>query len=69
MNQRQRRFIGVIVTVVFLIVYVLVAMALAGDYAVGHGIWVELPAFIILGIGWLPVVMWLIVWMSRSKAD
>jgi hypothetical protein len=66
MKQRQRRFIGVIATVLFLICYVLVAMAVGGDLAVGRGMLVELVAFILLGIGWVPVVMLLIRWMSRA---
>jgi hypothetical protein len=32
---------------------------------VGLGAFVELPAFIILGVGWMPIVMVLVRWMSR----
>lgn len=65
MTQRQRRLAGIVATILFMIVYVLVAMALAGDFAVGAGMLVELTVFIILGVAWMPVVMLLIVWMSR----
>ena len=65
MTQRQRRLAGIVATILFMIVYVLVAMALAGDFAAGAGMLVELTVFIILGVAWMPVVMLLIVWMSR----
>jgi hypothetical protein len=68
MKIRQRKFIGIFTTVIVLIIYALVAMAIGGKYVVGMGTFVELPAFIILGIGWLPIVMFLVRWMSRPDA-
>ena len=65
MKQRQRRLLGIVATVVFLILYVLVAMAAAGDWIVGHGIVIELLGYMVLGVAWLPVAMVLIKWMSR----
>lgn len=67
MTQRIRRLVGIVLTVLFMIVYVLIAMAIAGDWAVGRGMAVELPVFILLGIGWVPFVMGLIVWMSKPR--
>jgi Protein of unknown function (DUF2842) len=69
MTIRQRRFIGIIATIVFLAVYVLVAMAVGGIWAVGRGMAVELPVFILLGIGWLPIAMLLIKWMSKPDPE
>jgi Protein of unknown function (DUF2842) len=69
MTIRQRRFIGIILTVVFLICYALVAMAVGGIFAVGHGLLVELPAFIILGVAWVPVAMILVRWMSQPDDE
>lgn len=60
--------IGIAATIVILAVYALVAMAIGGKYIVGLGTFVELPAFVILGIGWLPVIMVLVRWMSRPDA-
>ena len=60
--------IGIAATIVILAVYALVAMAIGGKYIVGLGTFVELPAFIILGLGWLPVIMVLVRWMSRPDA-
>ncbi len=69
MKIRQRKFVGLVATIAFLVVYTLIAMAIGGQYVVGHGAAVELPAFILLGIGWLPVAMALIRWMSRPDTE
>lgn len=68
MTQRMRRLAGVILTIVFMICYVLIAMAIAGDWAVGRGMLVELTVFVLLGIAWVPFVMAIIVWMSRPPS-
>jgi Protein of unknown function (DUF2842) len=68
MKLRQRKFIGIFATIAFLTVYALVAMAIGGIYVVGLGMAVELPAFILLGIGWVPVAMMLIRWMARPDS-
>jgi Protein of unknown function (DUF2842) len=65
MRIRQRKLIGTAATIIVIVVYALVAMAIGGKYVVGLGTFVELSAFIILGIGWLPIVMVLVRWMSR----
>ena len=65
MKLRTRKFIGTLATVGFLIVYSLVAMAVGGQVAVGHGLLVELPFYIIAGFLWLPVVMAIVRWMAR----
>lgn len=65
MTLRQRKFIGMVAIVAFLIVYCLIAMAIGGMVAVGLPLPLEIGFFIIAGIAWLPVVMILIRWMSR----
>lgn len=65
MTLRQRKFIGMVAIVAFLIVYCLVAMAVGGIVAVGLPLPLEIGFFVIAGIAWLPVVMVLIRWMSR----
>lgn len=69
MKIRQRKMIGITTTIIFLIVYALVAMAIGGKYIVGYGTLVELPAFVILGLGWLPIVMAIVRWMSRPDVE
>lgn len=65
MKQRTRKAIGTFATVVFLIVYSLVAMAVGGILVVGKGMLFELPFYIVAGVLWLPVVMMLIRWMAK----
>jgi hypothetical protein len=65
MTLRQRKFIGMVAIVTFLIVYCLIAMAIGGMVAVGLPMPLEIGFFVIAGIAWLPVVMMLIRWMSR----
>jgi Protein of unknown function (DUF2842) len=65
MKLRTRKLIGTISTVVFMSVYALVLMALGGKYVVGNGLLVELPFYILAGLGWLPGAMAIIRWMSK----
>jgi Protein of unknown function (DUF2842) len=65
MTQRSRKAIGTFATVLFLIVYCLMAMAIGGDIAVGRGAVVELLFYAAAGVLWVPVVMALIRWMAR----
>jgi hypothetical protein len=65
MTVRQRKFIGMVAIVAFLIVYCLIAMAIGGMVAVGLPRPLETAFFFIAGIAWLPVVMVIIRWMSR----
>ena len=69
MKIRQRKFGGLLATIAFLVVYALIAMAIGGKYVVGYGPAIELPAFILLGLGWIPVAMVLIRWMSRPDPE
>jgi Zn-dependent protease with chaperone function len=69
MRIRQRKFVGLVAMIVFLVAYALIAMGIGGQYVVGHGAAIELPAFILLGIGWIPVAMVLIRWMSRPDTE
>lgn len=65
MTMRTRKAIGTIATVAFLIAYALVMMAVGGMLVVGRGMVFELPFYILSGLGWLPVVMLIIRWMSK----
>jgi hypothetical protein len=69
MKIRQRKLVGILATIAFLAVYALIAMAVGGQYVVGRGWAIELAAFILLGVGWIPVAMVLIRWMSRPDAE
>ena len=69
MTLRTRKLIGTIATVTFLIVYALIAMAIGGILIVGRGVPLELPFYLIAGLGWLPVAMWIIRWMSKPDVN
>ena len=68
MTQRTRKAIGTAGTVLFIILYALVMMAVGGEFAVGRGMAIELPFYIVAGCLWLPVVMAIIRWMSKPDA-
>ena len=65
MNIRTRKALGTIATVIWLIVYSLVMMAVGGILVLGRGVALELPFYILAGLGWLPLEMWIIKWMSK----
>jgi Protein of unknown function (DUF2842) len=65
MKLRARKALGTFLTVVWIIVYSLVMMAVGGVLVVGRGMALELPFYIIAGLGWVPVEMWIIKFMSR----
>ncbi|WP_296710836.1 DUF2842 domain-containing protein [Rhodoblastus sp.] len=66
MRSRQRKLIGAIFMVVFVIVYALAAMMLAQVTAlkVQSGV-LRLLIFAVLGLGWAVPMVPLIAWMER----
>lgn len=68
MKLRTRKLLGTIYTIVFMIVYALIVMAIGGVFIVGRGLMFELPFYILGGFGWLPVSMVIIRWMSKPDA-
>lgn len=69
MKMRTRKLIGTIASVIYLSIYCLVAMAVGGLLVVGYGIAMELPFYIVAGLGWLPLEMMIIKWMSKPDSD
>ena len=65
MTIRTRKFFGMIATLLWLVIYALVVMALGGQYVVGSGMVFELPFYILGGLAWIPVSMMIIRWMSK----
>jgi Protein of unknown function (DUF2842) len=65
MKLRTRKAIGTVLTVVWITVYCLIMMAVGGIMVLGRGIALELPFYIIAGLGWVPVEMLIIRWMSK----
>jgi Protein of unknown function (DUF2842) len=69
MKIRTRKAIGTVFTVIWITVYSLVAMAVGGMLVVGRGMALELPFYVIAGLGWVPVEMWIIKFMSRPDVE
>jgi len=66
MNPRLRKLIGMIVMVTFVIVYALVAMALAQARPIQEASGLIKGLFyVIAGLGWVLPIMPLIKWMER----
>ena len=66
MRARQRKFVGTIVTIAFVIVYALVAMALAqARFVQGAPDLLQWIYYAVIGTGWVLPVMPLIRWMER----
>lgn len=66
MRQRSRKFVGAIVIILFVVVYALVAMALAQARLVqdANGL-VQGLVYVLLGTIWILPLMPLISWMER----
>ncbi len=66
LSRRTRKFLGTIATIVYVVVYALVAMALAQSRIVQ-----EAPGFsqalyyVVLGLAWILPLMPLIKWMEK----
>jgi hypothetical protein len=66
MSLRLRKFIGAISLFVLVIVWALVAMALAQMPAIRDNSIISVAYYVIAGLGWIVPAMPLITWMSRS---
>jgi predicted membrane channel-forming protein YqfA (hemolysin III family) len=65
MRVRARKLVGTLVSIVFLAVYALLAMALAESRIQDASNIVRLVVYVILGIAWVLPLMPLIAWMQR----
>ncbi len=68
MKMRTRKLIGTIASVIYLAIYCLIAMVVGARLVVGYGIVMELPFYIVAGLGWLPIEMMIIKWMSKPDS-
>ena len=70
MRRRQRKLIGVVATIAFVIVYALVAMSLAQlGVTKGAPTLLQWLYYAVVGMGWILPLMPLIAWMERPDAD
>ena len=68
MSLRLRKFIGAIVLFVLVVVWALVAMALAQMPAIHDHAIVSVAYYVIAGLGWVLPAMPVIAWMSPRRA-
>jgi hypothetical protein len=66
MRLRSRKFIGAIALFVLVIVWALIAMALAQSPAIRDNSITSVVYYIVAGLGWVVPAMPLVRWMSGS---
>ncbi len=64
---RLRKFLGTIALFVLVIVWALVAMALAQSPAIHDSALLSIAYYVIAGIGWVLPAMPIVVWMSPRR--
>jgi Protein of unknown function (DUF2842) len=65
MKLRTRKAVGILLTLAYLVIYCLVGMAIGGVFILGKGPLAEISFYVIVGLGWLPIEMVIIKWMSK----
>jgi hypothetical protein len=65
---RLRKFIGAVLLFALVIVWALVAMALAQTPLIHDNSIASIAYYVIAGIGWVLPAIPLVTWMSRSRA-
>lgn len=68
MPRRLRTLLGTVAILTFVVVYALVAMALAESRVVDAPKLVQTLVYVVLGIAWIVPLMPLIKWMERKDA-
>jgi hypothetical protein len=66
MPVRLKKFIGTVLLVALVVIYALVASAIAVGRLSTAGTAVELAFFILSGLAWILPAMWIIRWMVRE---
>ncbi|HEX3936153.1 MAG TPA: DUF2842 domain-containing protein [Xanthobacteraceae bacterium] len=64
---RLRKFIGAVVLLVLVIVWALVAMALAQTPAIRDNTALSISYYVVAGLGWVLPAMPIISWMSGPR--
>jgi hypothetical protein len=66
---RVRKLIGAFAMLAFVMIYGPIAMALAESRIVEAPYWMQVIAYMVLGLAWVLPLMPLIRWMQRPDAD
>ena len=65
MNPGPKRLAGTVLLVIFIIVYVLLAMVAASAVLPNAGGVVQFVYYAIAGLAWVPPAAWIIAWMHN----
>jgi hypothetical protein len=66
---RTRKFIGTFVLMFWILAWVLLAMGVAQLVLPGASGWGAMLYYFFAGLGWLPVAMIIVRWMSRPDPE
>jgi hypothetical protein len=66
MHPRIRKLIGAVALIALVAVWSLLMMALAQVVLVRTNAWLDFAYYFIAGLGWVPLAMFLVWWMSRG---
>ena len=66
---RLRKFLGTIALLVLVIVWALLAMALAQAPAIHDSAALSITYYVVAGLGWVLPAMPIVAWMSRRADD
>jgi Protein of unknown function (DUF2842) len=69
MKLRTRKAIGTFATLIWITLYALIMMTVGAILVIGRGVALELPFYAVAGLGWIPVEMLIIRWMSKPDPD
>lgn len=69
MKIRQRKLLGTVALLVLVIVWSLLAMALAQAPVIAGSKLIQLVYYVVAGLGWVLPAMPIISWMSRPDAS
>ncbi|MBV9968395.1 MAG: DUF2842 domain-containing protein [Xanthobacteraceae bacterium] len=67
MRPRIRKLIGTVALLMLVVVWSLLAMALAQIMLVRTSGVLDFAYYLVAGIGWVPLAMLLVSWMSRGE--
>jgi hypothetical protein len=67
MPVRLRKLIGAVALILLVVLWALVAMALAQSPALKANGAIEVLYYVVAGLGWVPVAMPLVKWMSGGR--
>ena len=68
MPLRWRKFVGTIVLLILVVVWALLAMALAQAPAVREHAVASVAYYVVAGLGWVLPAMPIVAWMSRKRS-